>query len=35
MTGAAVLYAIIMTALAIMLFITLYVGIKKERKELK
>ncbi len=35
MTGAAVLYAIIMTVLAIMLFITLYVGIKKERKELK
>ena len=33
-TGAAVLYAVIMTVLAIMLFITLYVGIKKERREL-
>jgi len=35
MTGAAVLYAVIMTVLAVMLFITLYVGIKKERKKIK
>lgn len=34
MRGAAVLYAAIMSLLAIMLFITLYVGIKKERKKL-
>ena len=34
MMGAAVLYAAIMSFLAVMLFITLYVGIKKERKKL-
>lgn len=34
MLGAAVLYAAIMSFLAVMLFITLYVGIKKERKKL-
>lgn len=35
MTGAAVLYTSIMSFLAIMLFITLYVGIKRERRGIK